>query len=241
MRPPGVTVVPARRGALPVARPQCRCGPSHAGLGPVPRRGLHRGPGAARLVLLRSRSTSAWGRSPARSSPPPARARWPSVTGRRATSSASRRTCRTRSCHGRWRRTCSSAAPRSSSSVGSSRASAPPRTPTSAGDSRRRAGAWSRAPPASSINTAPTFASSAASGAGTRPAARGSLAGIPASRPNLHSPGSCAAAVGRTGAAAGAGAPATPPTARDRVLFAGLDLILAFDELIGLRMSNDAR
>ena len=36
-------------------------------------------------------------------------------------------------------------------------------------------------------------------------------------------------------------APAAPPTARDRVLFAGLDLILAFDELIGLRMSNDAR
>ncbi len=43
----------------------------------------------------------------------------------------------------------------------------------------------------------------------------------------------------RTGTAAGA--PATPATARDRVLFAGLDLILAFDELIGLRMSNDAR
>jgi GT2 family glycosyltransferase len=40
---------------------------------------------------------------------------------------------------------------------------------------------------------------------------------------------------------AGGGAPATPVAARDRLLFAGLDLVLAFDELIGLRMSNDAR
>jgi GT2 family glycosyltransferase len=39
----------------------------------------------------------------------------------------------------------------------------------------------------------------------------------------------------------GGGAPATPISVRDRVLFAGLDLVLAFDELIGLRMSNDAR
>jgi GT2 family glycosyltransferase len=40
---------------------------------------------------------------------------------------------------------------------------------------------------------------------------------------------------------AGAGAPAPRPTPRDRVLFAALDLVLAFDELIGLRMSNRAR
>jgi GT2 family glycosyltransferase len=31
------------------------------------------------------------------------------------------------------------------------------------------------------------------------------------------------------------------PTRRERLLFAGLDLVLAFEELIGLRMSNDAR
>jgi GT2 family glycosyltransferase len=36
-------------------------------------------------------------------------------------------------------------------------------------------------------------------------------------------------------------ATAPAPPARDRVLFAGLDLLLAFDELIGLRMSNHAR
>ena len=45
----------------------------------------------------------------------------------------------------------------------------------------------------------------------------------------------------RSDAAATAAGPATTPPVRDRVLFAGLDLILAFDELIGLRMSNDAR
>ena len=39
----------------------------------------------------------------------------------------------------------------------------------------------------------------------------------------------------------GAGAPTPSLTTRDRLLFAGLDLVLAFDELIGLRMSNDAR
>jgi GT2 family glycosyltransferase len=36
-------------------------------------------------------------------------------------------------------------------------------------------------------------------------------------------------------------AAAAPPPLKDRVLFAALDLVLAFDELIGLRMSNDAR
>jgi mycofactocin glycosyltransferase len=44
----------------------------------------------------------------------------------------------------------------------------------------------------------------------------------------------------RTPPAPDAAAAASPPL-KDRVLFAALDLVLAFDELIGLRMSNDAR
>jgi GT2 family glycosyltransferase len=39
----------------------------------------------------------------------------------------------------------------------------------------------------------------------------------------------------------GAGAQASPIPRRDRLEFAALDLVLALDELIGLRMSNDAR
>ena len=46
---------------------------------------------------------------------------------------------------------------------------------------------------------------------------------------------------GRRGAPTSTGPAAPPPSTRDRLLFAGLDLVLAFDELIGLRMSNDAR
>jgi GT2 family glycosyltransferase len=41
---------------------------------------------------------------------------------------------------------------------------------------------------------------------------------------------------GRGRRSAGAGGP--PPPTRDRLLFSALDLVLAFDELVGLRMSN---
>ncbi|HEV3054818.1 MAG TPA: hypothetical protein VGX45_09210, partial [Solirubrobacteraceae bacterium] len=39
------------------------------------------------------------------------------------------------------------------------------------------------------------------------------------------------------GRRSGGGGAAPPPT-RDRLLFAALDLVLALDELVGLRMSN---
>jgi glycosyltransferase involved in cell wall biosynthesis len=45
----------------------------------------------------------------------------------------------------------------------------------------------------------------------------------------------------RRGRRAGGGGATSSVSRRDRLLFAGLDLVLAFDELIGLRMSNDAR
>ena len=152
---------------------------------PVPRRRLPRPSGSARRLLRARRWPTTWARWPARWSRCPGATRSRRATDRPAASSPSRPTSATPTARARWRPTCWSGAPPSSRSAASTRACARPRTPTSAGACSRPAGGSSCAgAPRSSIATGARWASCAASGAATRPAAPGWPAATTGSHPS---------------------------------------------------------